>query len=475
MIINKLEDNKMTKTSKNILCTIVILCISASAIATNLAKFELIGADTIFRTMEFQKYFANNLENRQIERYEYHKVSSNFEIPTDTFTIWTISGRSNNSIFVQRLPISPNDSLKYYLEKSYTLDRLCIYNLHFVGKNAAQYNYDWIKTKSLGLDTANVKPNNENYWIYKESCAERMKAELDFLDIYNKQHKLSDDFYNLELANIHNQYALKLYSLFKDNTTAAPAGFFDDVILVENKLSSSYFVALRMKYLYPIQFTADAQMDIYNNINKLTNNKDYLLCNYILLYSPILNIQLKKQFYELVEKVSQSVNDSFYLKNIEACKTILEKTGKSISDDALDSTLLIDFQTSDTISLRNLLNEHSNNAVYINFWASWCSPCRRNIKQSDNGKKYMQEKDITLLYLSIDQDDNKWRNAIISDHMTGSHYRFVSGKNSTLSKYIDLQDVPRYLLLDSKHNIASMIAPSITDKDLNTLKQIISF
>lgn len=87
----------------------------------------------------------------------------------------------------------------------------------------------------------------------------------------------------------------------------------------------------------------------------------------------------------------------------------------------------------------------------------------------------MQEKDITLLYLSIDQDDNKWRNAIISDHMTGSHYRFVSGKNSTLSKYIDLQDVPRYLLLDSKHNIASMIAPSITDKDLNTLKQIISF
>lgn len=357
----------MTKTSKNILCTIVILCISASAIATNLAKFELIGADTIFRTMEFQKYFVNNLENRQIERYEYHKVSSNFEIPTDTFTIWTISGRSNNSIFVQRLPISPNDSLKYYLEKSYTLDRLCIYNLHFVGKNAAQYNYDWIKTKSLGLDTANVKPNNENYWIYKESCAERMKAELDFLDIYNKQHKLSDDFYNLELANIHNQYALKLYSLFKDNTTAAPAGFFDDVILVENKLSSSYFVALRMKYLYPIQFTADAQMDIYNNINKLTNNKDYLLCNYILLYAPILNIQLKKQFDEIVEKVSQSVNDSFYLKNIEACKTILEKTGKSISDDALDSTLLIDFQTSDTISLRNLLNEHSNNAVYINF------------------------------------------------------------------------------------------------------------
>jgi thiol-disulfide isomerase/thioredoxin len=97
--------------------------------------------------------------------------------------------------------------------------------------------------------------------------------------------------------------------------------------------------------------------------------------------------------------------------------------------------------------------------VYVDVWATWCSPC---IKEIPNVEKLMEEykgKDIVFMGVSIDaaKDKTKWKNFVKEKQLKG--IQMYAGKEHEFTKVYQISSIPRFMLFDKKGNIVSTDAP----------------
>jgi len=93
------------------------------------------------------------------------------------------------------------------------------------------------------------------------------------------------------------------------------------------------------------------------------------------------------------------------------------------------------------------LSDFSGKVVYLDFWASWCGPCMREVPFAKELKKRMEgQDDLVFLYVSVDTDETAWRNKVAEMEIQGVHLN-VPGFNHEVPANYNLKGVPTFYLI----------------------------
>lgn len=109
-------------------------------------------------------------------------------------------------------------------------------------------------------------------------------------------------------------------------------------------------------------------------------------------------------------------------------------------------------------------SEFKGKYVLVDFWASWCGPCRAENPNVLKAYNQYKDKNFTVLGISLDDNKDKWKKAIMDDKMPWTQVSDLKGFNNVVSTYYGIMGIPSTLLIDPQGKI---IAKDLRGESLN--------
>ncbi|MFK5981410.1 MAG: thioredoxin family protein [Flavobacteriaceae bacterium] len=138
---------------------------------------------------------------------------------------------------------------------------------------------------------------------------------------------------------------------------------------------------------------------------------------------------------------------------------------KSFTTKALNDVLLTEEGTEITFS--DILETYKGKTILIDIWAGWCSDC---IKGMPKVKKLQKNnKNVVFLFLSLDKTEENWQKAIKTFKIKGEHYYLASGWKGAFCSTIDLDWIPRYMIVNPEGEIVLYKAIKADDPQIESV------
>jgi thiol-disulfide isomerase/thioredoxin len=204
--------------------------------------------------------------------------------------------------------------------------------------------------------------------------------------------------------------------------------------------------------------------EVYDNLLKNNfikgDDKKYLLTREI---DRIAKSFTNKDFLDYFARFEKDVADSVYINHIKNKYSLKFNDKKNETN----SLVLMSFDKKQ-ITFDDLKKRHAGKLIYVDFWASWCAPCRKAMPTSIKIKN--KNKDVVFVYLSMDNTVEPWQKAMLDEKLNNysESYLIVNSETSNFLKKQNVSAIPRYMIFDKMGKLAFANAPNAESKELES-------
>lgn len=110
---------------------------------------------------------------------------------------------------------------------------------------------------------------------------------------------------------------------------------------------------------------------------------------------------------------------------------------------------------SDTSGREVSLSSFKGKYMLVDFWASWCGPCRAENPNLLKAYDTYKSKGFTVVGISLDSDANKWKKAIEEDRMPWTQLSDLKGRENEIAQYYNVRGIPWNILVDPDGRIVA--------------------
>lgn len=123
------------------------------------------------------------------------------------------------------------------------------------------------------------------------------------------------------------------------------------------------------------------------------------------------------------------------------------------------------------VAFKNILKKHKGKTLVIEVWASWCGDC---VKAMPKIKELQANNpDVSYVFISMDKTVENWKSGIEKHQIKGDHFMANDQMKGVFAKAIDLDWIPRYIIIDKTGKIVIYRAIETDfDKINTTLKEL---
>ena len=285
-------------------------------------------------------------------------------------------------------------------------------------KRFSDYKFFWIENNPM---TFTAEKGKFHFAIITGSKAQEKDDELNAaINLINQKSDSLNHLINKNISEGTKKEIAKQIALIRDEELAANAAFI--------KANPTSIVSAYILSVYSSTFGKDKTTTLYNNFSP-ENKKSIYGKNILHFITLNRNLKVGDHYVDFSQKTSQ---------------------GKEIK-----------------------ISDYAGKIILIDFWASWCGPCRNENPELVKTYNEYKNKGLVIIGVSLDRDVEKqeWMDAIEKDGLTWPNISELKGDKNTAALIYGISGIPDNFLIDRSGII---IARNLRGQDLrDKLKEIL--
>jgi thiol-disulfide isomerase/thioredoxin len=341
------------------------------------------------------------------------------------------------------------------------------YEVNYLNSRPSMKMYNVSSLNSLNSVDLLNKSGMFDHGVYYAKLIDRLNDEKRYLDSLNGINAISKDYY--AFYNNRNKYLTRSVKIDLGQSSTE----------LINTLKEAKNDTLCFNYPFYIDFINRAAYKLYVENVPFIKSSSSAYTDSRLVFDKIAGdtLIIGKEKMRLLEDQLNHIAENFSKHDFDQYfKDFQRLYNDAITIARIKEKYLLDYNTlQHDVSNINLMNaakesktfqaikkSSTGRVLYIDFWASWCAPCRQEMPASAKLRADYKGRNIDFVYLSMDTNYENWINAAKAEGLINNSFSYVLLNMGASKELLALQikTIPRYLIFNKKGDLVSKDAPA---------------